>query len=68
MQFYVNYTDNGGKTPVHKQTGPFGSVPIATNRRAELERHSPPIFSHCWVSITRDETRELVPILSARRA
>ncbi len=58
LEFYVNYSINTGPTPKRVQVGPFNNVAVATRQRATLENS--PGISHCWVGISRDETRQLL--------
>ena len=58
LEFYVNYSINSGATPKRVQVGPFNNVALATNQRALIENSSG--ISHCWVGISRDDTRQLI--------
>jgi hypothetical protein len=58
LEFYVNYSINSGATPKRVQVGPFNNVVLATRQRATIENG--PGISHCWVGISRDETRQLL--------
>ena len=58
LEFYVNYSINSGANPKRVQVGPFFNVALATRQRAEVENS--PGVSHCWVGISRDETRQLI--------
>ncbi|HJT11607.1 MAG TPA: hypothetical protein VJ790_03255 [Dongiaceae bacterium] len=58
LEFYVNYSINSGATPKRVQVGPFNNVVLATRQRATIENTSG--ISHCWVGISRDETRQLI--------
>jgi hypothetical protein len=58
LEFYVNYSINAGATPKRVQVGPFNNVTLATRQRAMIENG--PGISHCWVGISRDETRQLL--------
>ena len=58
LEFYVNYSINSGANPKRVQVGPFYNVALATSQRAEVENS--PGISHCWVGISRDETRQLI--------
>ena len=58
LEFYVNYSINSGATAKRVQVGPFNNVALATNQRAMIEKGSG--ISHCWVGISRDETRQLL--------
>ena len=58
LEFYVNYSINSGTTPRRVQVGPYNSVVAATRQRATIENG--PGISHCWVGISRDETRQLL--------
>ena len=58
LEFYVNYSINSGATPKRVQVGPFNNVTLATRQRAMIENGSG--ISHCWVGISRDETRQLL--------
>ena len=58
LEFYVNYSINSGATPKRVQVGPFYNVALATSQRAEVENS--PGISHCWVGISRDDTRQLI--------
>jgi hypothetical protein len=58
LEFYVNYSINSGATSKRVQVGPFNSVAAATRQRATIENSSG--ISHCWVGISRDETRQLI--------
>jgi len=60
LEFYVNYSINSGATSKRVQVGPFGNVAAATRHRATLENSSG--ISHCWVGISRDETRQLLDV------
>ena len=58
LEFYVNYSISSGATPKRVQVGPFNNVVLATRQRATIENSSG--ISHCWVGISRDETRQLI--------
>ena len=58
LEFYVNYSISSGATPKRVQVGPFNNVVLATRQRATIENG--PGISHCWVGISRDETRQLI--------
>ena len=58
LEFYVNYSINSGANPKRVQVGPFNNVVLATRQRATIENGSG--ISHCWVGISRDETRQLL--------
>ena len=58
LEFYVNYSIKSGPSAKRVQVGPFNNVAVATRHRATLE--SSPGISHCWVGISRDETRQLL--------
>ncbi len=58
LEFYVNYSINTRATEKRVQVGPFNNVSAATRQRAAIE--SGPGISHCWVGISRDETRQLL--------
>jgi hypothetical protein len=58
LEFYVNYSINSGATPKRVQVGPFNNVALAVRQRATIESSSG--ISHCWVGISRDETRQLL--------
>jgi hypothetical protein len=58
LEFYVNYSINSGATPKRVQVGPFNNVALAVRQRATIENSSG--ISHCWVGISRDETRQLL--------
>ena len=58
LEFYVNYSINTRATEKRVQVGPFNNVSVATRQRAAIE--SGPGISHCWVGISRDETRQLL--------
>jgi hypothetical protein len=58
LEFYVNYSINSGAAAKRVQVGPFNNVVLATNQRAMIENGSG--ISHCWVGISRDETRQLL--------
>ena len=60
LEFYVNYSINSGPTPKRVQVGPYNNVAAATRQRATLEMS--PGISHCWVGISRDETRQLLAV------
>jgi hypothetical protein len=58
LEFYVNYSINSGATPKRVQVGPFTNVAAAVRQRATIENS--PGISHCWVGVSRDETRQLL--------
>jgi hypothetical protein len=58
LEFYVNYSINAGNAPRRVQVGPFTNVAMAVRERATIESGSG--ISHCWVGISRDETRQLI--------
>lgn len=58
LEFYVNYSVNSGAMSKRVQVGPFTNVAVATRQRATLENS--PGISHCWVGVSRDETRQLM--------
>lgn len=58
LKFYVNYSINAGATSKRVQVGPFNNVVLATRQRATIENGAG--VSHCWVGISRDETRQLI--------
>jgi hypothetical protein len=58
LEFYVNYSIKSGPTQKRVQVGPFNNVTAATRQRATLENS--PGISHCWVGISRDDTRQLM--------
>jgi hypothetical protein len=58
LEFYVNYSIKAGAAPKRVQVGPFNNVVLATRQRAMIENG--PGVSHCWVGISRDETRQLL--------
>lgn len=58
LEFYVNYTINSGAAPKRVQVGPYTNVVMATRQRATIENSGG--VSHCWVGISRDETRQLL--------
>ena len=58
LEFYVNYSINQGSTSKHVQVGPFANVAAAVRQRATVE--NTPNISHCWVGISRDDTRQLL--------
>ena len=58
LEFYVNYSINGGAAPKRVQVGPFTNVAAAVRQRAIVENS--PNISHCWVGISRDDTRQLM--------
>lgn len=58
LEFYVNYSINSGPAPRHVQVGPFANVAVAVRQRAAVE--DTPGISHCWVGVSRDETRQLL--------
>ena len=58
LKFYVNYSINAGTNAKRVQVGPFNNVVLATRQRATIENG--PGISHCWVGISRDETRQLL--------
>lgn len=58
LEFYVNYSINAGATAKRVQVGPFNNVTLAVRQRATIENG--PGISHCWVGISRDETRQLM--------
>jgi hypothetical protein len=60
LEFYVNYSINSGPTARRVQVGPFNNVAVATRHRSTLENS--PSISHCWVGISRDETRQLLNV------
>jgi len=60
LEFYVNYSINSGATPKRVQVGPFNNVVAATRQRATVE--NTPGISHCWVGVSRDETRQLLAV------
>jgi hypothetical protein len=60
LEFYVNYSINSGATPKRVQVGPFTSVAAATRQRASVE--DSPGISHCWVGVSRDDTRQLLAV------
>ena len=60
LEFYVNYSINSGATAKRVQVGPFNNVALATNQRAMIENGCG--ISHCWVGISRDETRQLLAV------
>ena len=60
LEFYVNYSINSGATAKRVQVGPFNNVALATNQRAMIENSTG--ISHCWVGISRDETRQLLAV------
>lgn len=58
LEFYVNYSVNSGPTSRRVQVGPFNNVAAAVRQRATLENSSG--ISHCWVGVSRDESRQLL--------
>lgn len=58
LEFYVNYSIKSGATLKRMQVGPFTNVAAATRQRATLENSAG--ISHCWVGVSRDETRQLL--------
>lgn len=60
LEFYVNYTTESNSMPKRVQAGPFRTVAIAVRHRRCLETE--PGMSHCWVGVSRDETRQLVEV------
>ena len=58
LEFYVNYSINSGAAPRRVQVGPFTNVAVAVRQRATIENSTG--ISHCWVGISRDETRQLL--------
>lgn len=58
LEFYVNYSINSGAISKRVQVGPFNTVAAAVRQRATLENS--PGISHCWVGVSRDETRQLL--------
>jgi hypothetical protein len=58
LEFYVNYTIDSGALPKRVQAGPYQSVAIAVRHRSSIENTSG--ISHCWVGISRDDTKQLV--------
>jgi hypothetical protein len=58
LEFYVNYTINSGPTPRRVQVGPYTTVAAAVRQRASVENGTG--ISHCWVGISRDDTRQLI--------
>ncbi|HET6160047.1 MAG TPA: hypothetical protein VFE34_17005 [Dongiaceae bacterium] len=64
LEFYVNYSINSGTAPRRVQVGPFNNVAAAVRQRATIENSSG--ISHCWVGISRDETRQLLEAETSR--
>lgn len=58
LEFYVNYTITSGPTPRRVQVGPYTTVAAAVRQRASVENGTG--ISHCWVGISRDDTRQLI--------
>jgi len=58
LEFYVNYTINSGAMPRRVQVGPYSNVAVAVRQRGTVENS--PGISHCWVGVTRDDTRQLL--------
>lgn len=58
LEFYVNYTITSGPTPRSVQVGPYSNVAAAVRQRATIENGTG--ISHCWVGISRDDTRQLI--------
>jgi hypothetical protein len=58
LEFYVNYTITSGTAPKRVQVGPFSNVAAAVRQRATIENGNG--ISHCWVGISRDDTRQLI--------
>ncbi len=58
LEFYVNYTTDSSTRPKRVQAGPYANVAIAVRQRGSIENG--PGISHCWVGVSRDETRQLV--------
>lgn len=58
LEFYVNYSISSGPTSRRVQVGPFNTVAAAVRQRATLETSAG--ISHCWVGVSRDETRQLL--------
>ena len=58
LEFYVNYTINSGATPRRVQVGPYSNVAVAVRERGTIENSAG--ISHCWVGVTRDDTRQLL--------
>lgn len=58
IEFYVNYSINSGPASKRVQVGPFNNVAAAVRQRATLENSAG--ISHCWVGVSRDETRQLL--------
>ena len=58
LEFYVNYTIGSGRSERRVQVGPFSNVVAATRQRGMIENG--PNTSHCWVGISRDDTRQLL--------
>lgn len=58
LEFYVNYSINSGTAPKRVQVGPFTNVAVAVRQRATIENSQG--ISHCWVGVSRDETRQLL--------
>jgi len=60
LEFYVNYSIKAGATQKRVQAGPFNTVAAAVRQRATIENGSG--ISHCWVGVSRDETRQLLDV------
>ncbi|MEZ5829606.1 MAG: hypothetical protein R3D05_00320 [Dongiaceae bacterium] len=58
LEFYVNYSINSGASPKRVQVGPYNNVAAAVRQRATIE--DTPGISHCWVGVSRDDTRQLL--------
>ena len=60
LELYFNYSVNSGPTQKRVQVVPYNNVAAATRQRATLEMSAG--ISHCWVGISRDETRQLLAV------
>ena len=58
LEFYVNYTINSRTAQRRVQVGPYINVATAVRQRGTIENG--PGISHCWVGVSRDETRQLL--------
>jgi hypothetical protein len=58
LEFYVNYTINTQAVPKLVQVGPYRTVEMARRQRQGIENSTG--ISHCWVGVSRDETKQLI--------
>ncbi|MGH6891415.1 MAG: hypothetical protein ACREEP_04075, partial [Dongiaceae bacterium] len=64
LEFYVNYMTGSHTMPKRVQAGPYQTVAMAIRHRRGIENE--PGISHCWVGVSRDETRLLIEVEASK--